>query len=164
MGPQASAYITGLDRGVRATDVWSMRATSEKVWSERTEETPSFLPYAWWMISLSKVDFPEPDIPAIHTNWLRGIFWLKFLRLCRDAFWIRKYFKLFFPFVSVELSECLWGFFVNHFPVRECFDLSIWGTVPRKVISPPFAPAVGPSSTILSAARMTCSSCSTTQT
>ena len=30
IGPQASAYMTGLDRGVRATELWSIRATSEK--------------------------------------------------------------------------------------------------------------------------------------
>src|SRR6056300_1258681 len=55
-------------------------------------------------------------------------------------------------------------FLESHLPVRDCFDVRRFLRFPLNTTSPPFDPGFGPISIILSAARMTFSSCSTTHT
>src|ERR1035437_1020339 len=97
----------------------------------------------------------------MHTNLLRGIETLIFLRLFSDA-----------PIIFITLVLLVFLFSgkgINilperYLPVRELGLLATSSYVPFAIISPPCLPALGPISIRISAARIISGSCSTTST
>src|SRR5215217_5800632 len=112
-------------------------------------------------MSLTRVDFPDPDTPLTQTKQPRGSSTSMFLRLCSRA-----------PRTTSQPSfgsRRMAGTGIDRAPERYCpvidrFSLTRSLTDPLTTTSPPCSPAPGPMSTTWSAMRMVSSSCSTTIT
>ena len=165
IGVQPSAYKMALDLGVFEIVFWSTNTTPSNGFSESTAFEFEFLESDSKIISLSRVDFPDPDTPAMPTNLPRGKSTEKFFKLWSEAHLIFKK-PLLLMWLASTRAFCsgMRSFFRSHLPVTDSFDFNNSDTVPWKVICPPSSPGCGPISTILSAALITCSSCSTTHT
>ena len=113
----------------------------------------------FFKILLTSVDLPEPETPVTAINFPRGNLTLMFCRLFSAA-----------PLISMKRplplrrSKGTGIFFLpdKYCPVIDFLFLATCFGVPEATISPPKAPAPGPTSTSQSAAIMVSSSCSTT--
>ena len=99
----------------------------------------------------------------MQVNIPRGIFTSKFCKLWMVAFRISRLFEEVSRGGSGNWADSV-EILVNHCPVGDFLALKISFTEPLKIISPPAIPGWGPISMTRSAALITCSSCSTTQT
>ena len=163
-----SVYVAGFDRGVRPIGDWSMSITLSNTSIPSTDScSPGFvrilcswLAAALKTISLTSVDLPEPDTPVTAMNLPTGNSTSMSFRLCCEA--PRTVNE---PRSSVRRG----GTAISRAPDRNCpvtdaRFFSTFAAVPSATTWPPCSPAPGPMSTSQSAARIICSSCSTTTT
>jgi len=104
---------------------------------------------------------PEPETPVIQTNNPRGILTSIDLRLLCFAPFTVKYPAPGFLLIA---GTAIFLFPERYIPVTDFFSLIISFFVPDATTSPPNSPAPGPRSTMWSAERIVCLSCSTTIT
>ena len=146
-------YVAGFDLGVLPIGLWSILIILS-IFSIPFISLclPGFildlftlLATLLYKISFISVLFPEPETPVIHTNFPKGIFTFKFLRLFSLAFTI----SINSPFPSLIVSGTSIVFFpLRYIPVIEFGFRIISSNVPWATISPPCTPAPGPISTI----------------
>ena len=111
-------------------------------------------------MSLTSVDFPDPDTPVTATMQPSGKSTSMSLRLCSRA-----PRTVSMPFGSRRMDGTgMRRLRVRYWPVMDALDLSRALTEPDTTMLPPCSPAPGPMSTTWSATRMVSSSCSTTIT
>ncbi len=160
--------MAGFDRGVRPIGPWSTCTTLSscfipviRVCLPGTVRAPfSSLASARYMISLTRVDLPEPDTPVTATRQPSGNATSTFRRLCSLAP-LTTTSRLFdgdrrVSGTGIEARPDRYA------PVSDFSLVSRSWTGPDTTTQPPCSPAPGPMSTTQSAARMVSSSCSTT--
>ena len=161
-------YVAGLERGVRPIGDWSTWMILSSWLSPRIVVwRPGFwrarcrrLPTALKSTSLTSVDLPEPLTPVTAVITPSGTFTSMLFRLFAAA-----------PRISTQPDGvCRWAGMsmtrvrARNWPVSDSATASMSAALPCATISPPCSPAPGPMSTMWSAARIVCSSCSTTMT
>jgi len=114
---------------------------------------------AGYKTSDNKVDFPEPETPVMQVKMPSGISTLIFFKLCSLT-------PFNFKNVPFPLRRFLGIVMLiapdRYCPVRLSLTFIICSGVPWATTFPPWTPAPGPKSTMWSAVRSVCSSCSTT--
>ncbi len=96
-------------------------------------------------ISFTKLLFPDPDTPVMQIKVPKGMLRLRFLRL----FSLAPCILICFPIPKrLPLGITIFFFPSKYCPVIDLSVLIISLIFPLAIISPPFAPAPGPNSTI----------------